>query len=258
MLLTVDVGNTTIVFGIFENDKLSATFRLSSKEMHTQTTLENFLSGELLRKGLFAASFEAAVLGTVVPAVMPNLLGAIRAVLHVPTLLVDEDIFPEVRYEAEGRLGVDRAICCDAADAKYGAPLVVVDLGTATTLDALGERGQYVGGCILAGMQVTADALCQRTALLPAIELTKPDTYLGFDTVGQIQIGLVSGYLGGLRHLIEETVREMACAQPVKVIATGGFASLAARHLDCIDLVDQDLVLDGLRIIYEANRRALP
>lgn len=255
MLLAVDVGNTTIVFGIFKNDKLMETFRLSSTKTYGKTGIAQFLKQELEQRALQGECFEAAVIASVVPAVMPALMAGIETVLGKNPLVVDETIFPKVRYEAEGRLGVDRAVCCDAADERYGLPLLVVDLGTATTLDALDANGRYIGGCILTGMQVTADVLCKRTALLPLIDLEKPTTYLGFNTVEQIQIGVVSGYLGGLKHLIEETVREMNCDEKVKVVATGGFAPLAAQHLDCIDAVDPSLLLDGLRIIYRENQK---
>ena len=141
-----------------------------------------------------------------------------------------------------------------AAAAEYPLPGVVFDFGTATTLDAVSREGVYLGGCITAGVQVSIDGLFQKTALLPRVELVKPDTVLSTTAVGQIQAGAVLGYIGAIEYLIRHAKEEIG--QPdTKVVATGGLSRLVADNTELIDVVDPQLVLDGLRIIYERARR---
>ena len=166
-------------------------------------------------------------------------------------LVVNEHVFPTLKYP-EGvnpyALGADRSVACMAAVEKYGAPLLVLDFGTATTLDAIDPDGCYRGGCILAGVQISMNALFQRTAQLPQIELAVPDTFLGMDTVSHIQIG---GVLGSVEYLIRNTKAELEGGEHAKVVATGGLARLIAENTDTIDVVDGGLILDGLVSIYE-------
>ena len=138
-----------------------------------------------------------------------------------------------------------------AAVEKYGAPLIVLDFGTATTMDAVDPDGCYRGGCILSGVQISINALFQHTAQLPQIELAVPGTFLGMDTVSQIQIGGVLGYIGAVEYLIRNTKAELEGGERVKVVATGGLARLIAENTDAIDIVDGGLILDGLVSIYE-------
>ena len=169
-------------------------------------------------------------------------------------LVVNEHVFPTLKYP-EGvdpyALGADRSVACMAAVEKYGAPLLVLDFGTATTLDAIDPDGCYRGGCILAGVQISINALFQRTAQLPQIELAVPDTFLGMDTVSQIQIGGVLGYIGSVEYLIRNTKKELKGGDNAKVVATGGLARLISENTDTIDVVDGGLILDGLVSIYE-------
>ena len=169
-------------------------------------------------------------------------------------LVVNEHVVPTLKYP-EGvnpyALGADRSVACMAAVEKYGAPLLVLDFGTATTLDAIDPDGCYRGGCILAGVQISMNALFQRTAQLPQIELAVPDTFLGMDTVSHIQIGGVLGYIGSVEYLIRNTKAELEGGEHAKVVATGGLARLIAENTDTIDVVDGGLILDGLVSIYE-------
>ena len=155
--------------------------------------------------------------------------------------------------DSDERLGPDRAAADIAAIAKYGAPVIVLDFGTATTLDAVSREGVYLGGCITAGVRVSIDGLFQKTALLPRVELVKPDTVLGLTAVGQIQAGAVLGYIGAIEYLIRKAREEMGDPE-VKVVATGGLSRMVAENTDLIDVIDPQLVLDGLRIIYERAR----
>ena len=197
------------------------------------------------------------VIGSVAPQVMHTLSRAVQKYVGKTPLVLDEALDPGLPYvecDSDERLGPDRAAADIAAIAKYGAPLVVLDFGTATTLDAVSREGVYLGGCITAGVQVSIDGLFQKTALLPRVELVKPDTVLSTTAVGQIQAGAVLGYIGAIEYLIRHAKEEIG--QPdTKVVATGGLSRLVADNTELIDVVDPQLVLDGLRIIYERARR---
>lgn len=256
MLLTVDVGNTNIVFGIFQNDKLMRTFRVLTKENRTSDELGLLVLQYFSSVEVTPEEIEAVILVTVVPGIMPTVSRAMEQYIGRSPLVVDQDIFPELKYEADERLGADRAVCCDAAMVQYGKPVIVLDLGTATTIDAVSENGYYLGGCILPGMQVSTEALSSQAAQLPPVDLLRPQTVLGYSLIEQIQVGCVSGYIGGLDYLLRETIREMNCGDSVRVVATGGLAQRVADHLPLIDLVDHSLVLDGLRILYQKHVEA--
>ena len=148
-------------------------------------------------------------------------------------------------------------MACVAALEKYGAPLVVLDFGTATTVDAVSREGAYLGGCITAGVRISTEALFQKTARLPNVELAMPDKVLGCTAVSQIQAGAVMGYIGAMEYLIRRTKQEMGYPEEeIKVVATGGLSRMVADNTDMIDLVDKDLILDGLRLIYRRYREA--
>ena len=256
MLLTIDVGNTNMVFGLLDGKKLVGSFRAVTNRDRTADELGLTILQFFHHIGVETEQVEDTIISSVVPGVMTLLKTAITKYFGKPPLVVDEDIESGMKYPggAAGKLGTDRSVACAAAIEKYGTPLIVVDFGTATTLDAVDAHGVYQGGCILAGMRTFADALAQKTALLPRIELERPDTFLGRDTVTQIQIGSVWGYIGAAEFLIRRTREELGCGDGVKVIATGGIAHRVAAASDLIDALEEDLILDGLRIIYERTK----
>lgn len=251
MLLTIDVGNTNMVFGVFENDKLVGTFRLTTTENRTSDEIGLILCQYFHSIHINLSFIEDVIIASVVPQLMYAITNAMVKYIGKRPIVVDQDVFPRVMYEGDERLGADRSVCCEAALAKYKAPIIVLDLGTATTIDAISETGWYMGGCIFAGLQTSTEALYSKTAKLPRIELIKPTTVLGQNTVEQIQAGSVIGYIGSVELLLRETKREMGCADAIKVVATGGLAKLIANHTDMIDIVDNQLLLDGLKILYQ-------
>ncbi len=256
MLLVIDVGNTNMVFGIFHGDRLEGSFRMITDENRTSDEIGLHICAYFSRFGLNLAEVEDVVIGSVAPQVMYTLSSAVVKYLGKTPLVLDDGLDPRLPYvpcASEERLGPDRAAADIAALVKYGAPLVVLDFGTATTLDALSGEGVYLGGCITAGVRVSIDGLFQKTALLPKVELVKPDKVLGTTAVGQIQAGAVMGYIGAMEYLIRRAKEEMGGGD-IKVIATGGLARMVADNTDLIDIVDPRLVLDGLRIIYERER----
>mgnify|MGYP005967033005 CR=1 FL=1 len=257
MLLAIDVGNTNMVFGMFEGETFTGSFRLMTDANRTSDEIGLSAWEYFQRFGLKTEDVENVIIASVVPQVMHTLTNAMVKYFGKTPIIVDEDVDPGLPYGVSGdeRLGADRSVACIAALEKYGAPLVVLDFGTATTLDAVSREGVYLGGCITAGVQVSIDGLFQKTALLPRVELVKPDTVLSTTAVGQIQAGAVLGYIGAIEYLIRHAKEEIG--QPdTKVVATGGLSRLVADNTELIDVVDPQLVLDGLRIIYEREKKS--
>lgn len=257
MLLVIDVGNTNMEFGIYQGRELKGSFRLMTDANRTSDELGLWICQYFQRFGLDLGQVEDVVIGSVAPQVMHTLSRAVRTYVGKVPLIIDEDLDPRLPYvecDSDERLGPDRAVADIAAIEKYGAPLIVLDFGTATTLDAVSKDGVYLGGCITAGVRVSIDGLFQKTALLPRVELVKPDTVLGLTAVGQIQAGAVMGYIGAIEYLIRQAKAEMG-GEGIKVVATGGLARMVAESTDLIDIIDPQLVLDGLRIIYEREKR---
>ena len=256
MLLAIDVGNTNIVFGFLEGETVMGSFRQVTDYTATAQAMAADLLTRMAEAGLSPEAVTGVIIASVVPQVIPALKELARETFHQTALVVDENVDPGLPYEAEERLGADRAVCCIAAMEKYGKPLVVLDYGTATTVDALAADGSYLGGCILAGIRTSTNALYTGTAQLPQIDLQYPPTMLGRDAVTQIQAGSVAGAVGSTEYLVRKTKEEMGYGMDVKVVATGGLAHLVAAHTDCIDIVDDDLIVDGLRLIYERYQQS--
>lgn len=254
MLMLVDVGNSNIVFGLMEEHILTAMFRQETKIEQSAEEITAQLKNQLWEAGAKPNQVEDTIVASVVPPVMEALKAAIIQVTGRPPLVIDEDVEPGLPYEAEERLGPDRAVCCVAAGAKYGTPFLLLDFGTATTLDAVGEDGSYLGGCILAGIHTSTRALFGSTAMLPQIDLAYPSTVLGRDAITQIQIGAVMGAVGSAEYLVRQVTSAMHWGKDIPVIATGGLAPLVAGHADFIWQVDETLMLDGLALIYQRHK----
>ena len=257
MLLAIDVGNTNMEFGVYDGDKLLGSFRMMTKNNATSDEIGLLACQYFERFGIDRTAIEAVMVASVVPQVMYTLSAAMAKYLGLTPIVVDVDIPSGLSYGplvTDERLGADRAVACVAAMKKYGRPLIVLDFGTATTVDAVSADGVYMGGCISAGLRVTMDALASNAAMLPNVELNKPEKVLNFTAVGHIQAGVVGGYVGAMEYLIRQAKQELGCPD-VKVVATGGLARLITKHTDLIDIVDGELILDGLRMIWEDSRK---
>ena len=257
MLLAVDVGNTNMVFGVYEGNSLLRTFRLMTDVNRTSDEIGLLALSYFRQFQLDSEQVEGIVIASVVPQVMYSLTSAIIKYFGKTPLIVGEDLDPSLPYNIPGnsdeRLGADRAVACVSAIAKYGTPLIVLDFGTATTVDAIDEQGRYLGGCITAGVRISTEALFHKAAMLPRIEISMPETVLGTSTVGQIQAGAVMGYVGAMEYLVRRTKQEMTCNGPIQVVATGGLARLISENTDVIDCLDPQLILDGLRLLYDRH-----
>ena len=252
MLLTVDVGNTNMVFTLFDGETHLKSFRLTTVAGRTSDELGMDIWNQLSRLGVKPEDLADVIVSSVVPPVMAALGDAISRYLGKVPIVVDADVYPELPYgvETNERLGADRSVACVAAIHKYGAPLILADMGTATTVDAISREGVYMGGCITAGARISIEALFQKTALLPQVDLALPERVLSGTSVGQIQAGAVLGYIGAMERLITQAREEIGEPEAI-VVATGGLAPIIAAGTDIIDVVGGQIIPDGLRLLYE-------
>lgn len=255
MLLTIDVGNTNMEWGMFDGETFAGSFRLMTDSNRTSDEIGIFACDYFRRFGVETSEVEAVVIASVVPQVMHTLTNAIIKYFDQTPIIVDDGLDPCLPYGVPGdeRLGADRSVACVAAMEKYGAPVIVVDFGTATTVDAVSREGKYMGGCITAGVRILVDALYRATSMLPKVELVKPEKVLGSTAVGHIQSGTVLGYIGSMEYLIRLSKEEMG-EPDAKVIATGGLARMISDNTPMIDVVDNQLILEGLRLLYERSK----
>lgn len=257
MILAIDVGNTNITFGVFAGKRLMTTFRMMAK---TPRTSDEYGIGirELLRENRVEPSkINGSIIASVVPNVMHSLTGAIRRYLQIEPLVVSAGIKTGIRITAENpkEIGPDRIVDVVAAYEKYGGPVLVLDFGTATTYDLVTEDGRFGVGITAPGIRISAKALWEDTAKLPEIEIKKPDSILARETVSSMQAGLVYGQIGQTEYIIRQVKKETGY-ENLKVVATGGLGRIIADETDAIDVYDSSLTLDGLRILYEKNRKA--
>ena len=256
MLLTIDVGNTNMVFSVFEGETLRGSFRLTTVAGRTSDELGMDIWNQLSRLGIRLEDLADVIVSSVVPPVMAALTDALVRYLGKTPIVVDVDVDPGLPYGvvSNEHLGADRSVACVAAIHKYGAPLILADMGTATTVDAISRAGVYMGGCITAGARISIEALFQKTALLPQVSLALPEKVLSGTAVGQIQAGAVLGYIGAMERLITQAREEIDEPEAI-VVATGGLAPVIAAGTDLIDVVDGQLIPDGLRLLYQKYLR---
>lgn len=255
MILVFDVGNTNIVLGVYEGKNLIHHFRLSTDRNKTSDEYGMLIYNMVKYKGLNINDIEAVVISSVVPSLMYSLQAMSIKYMNIEPLIVGPGIKTGINIQIANpkEVGADRIVNAVSAYRKYGGPLIVVDFGTATTFCAISGEGNYLGGVITPGLKISSDALAQRTAKLPKVELKKPDTVIGKNTVSSMQSGLIYGYVGLVDYLVTKMKSEFK--EEVKhVIATGGLSSLIASDSTTIDKIDKMLTLDGLRMIYDMNK----
>lgn len=253
MLLVFDVGNTNTVMGVYKDKKLVNQWRLTSRRQ-TADEVGIMILGLLGASEITKEDIDGAIFGSVVPSLDEMFLEGVRKYLGRECLKVSTDLDTglKIRMKNPTGLGADRLLNAVAGIEKYGAPLIIVDLGTAITLDVISGDQAYLGGVIAPGMELSMESLFKRTAQLPQIELIAPPSYIGGNTVEAIQSGVVYGTAGMVDRMIKGIFKELG--GPCRVVATGGHAPIIAKYSNRVDTVDQWLTLDGLRILFERNR----
>ncbi len=254
MLLTLDVGNTNVTLGVYDGDSLRATWRFATDVEKQPDEYGVLLLTLLQHESLSPADVTDAVMACVVPDLEPVIDLVCERYLAVRPLVVHAGVRTGLRilYDTPRDVGADRVADAVAAIQLYGPPLIVVDLGTATVFDAITKEGDYLGGALAPGLGIASEALFRRAAKLYRVELSRPRAAIGRNTITAMQSGILFGYVGLIEGVVRRMKEEMGDSP--KVIGTGGYAQLISRETDVIDIVNQDLTLEGLRIIYNLNR----
>lgn len=254
MLLVIDAGNSNLTLGVFRGAELLAQWRLLTERDKSAEQYGVEIHNLFTRDSVDVKNVEGIAIASVVPQLDHALAEIATNDFGVEPLFVDHTTNTGLKllYDQPGELGADRIVDAAAALAKYGAPCIVVDFGTATTFNAVNAAHEYLGGVIAPGVKISAEALFSRAAKLPRVEMTRPEKVIATSTTGAIQSGLYHGYAGLVDGVLEKMIAEMN-AQP-RVIATGGLAPLIAGASKYIEKIDETLTLDGLRLIYEKNR----
>ena len=253
MLLVIDIGNTSISFGVYTGKKLIESWRISTSAGKTPDEY----GAEILNFFDFGKIDRKKISGIAISCVVPSLLSVFEEIsqryFHIKPLVVgrEGELGMPILYENPKEVGADRLSTSIAAFELYKGPLIVVDFGTATTFDIISEKGEYIGGVIAPGIGISSQALSEKAAQLPHVDVAKPESIIGKNTRKSMQAGIVYGSIGQVREILSRIKREMG-GNP-KIVATGGYSSLIAPEVEMIDTVNQELVLEGLRILWERN-----
>lgn len=253
MLLVIDVGNTNTSLGVYEGEKLLAHWRLTTNRSRTVDEYGVHARNLFALANIDFQAIDAIAIASVVPPLNYTLKTMAEAYFKITPLFVDHSTNTGLRilYEPPADVGADRIVDAVAAIEKYGTPCIIVDFGTATTFDVINAKGEYLGGVIAPGIMISSDALFQRAARLPRVDIKRPQTVVGSSTTTAIQSGLYYGYTGLVDGVLTRIIEEIG--EKPRVIATGGLAQLIATGSEFIEVVDDTLTLDGLKLIFERN-----
>ena len=254
MLLAIDIGNTNVVLGVFDKEKLVESWRVGTKTQITSDEYAMVLKDLFGFAGIEFRQVTGVIISTVVPPLLPVMAEMSRRYFKLEPLVVTHDIRTGItlRYDNPGEIGADRIVNAAAAYRMFGGPLIIIDFGTATTFCAVTKAGEYLGGAIVPGVKISAEALFQRASKLPRFELVKPAAIIGKDTVSAMQAGIIYGYAGLVDGIVERMKKELS--PDAIVVATGGLAELVAPETKSIKEIKPHLTLEGLRILSELNR----
>jgi type III pantothenate kinase len=249
MLLAIDIGNSSVKFGAFENEVLQRKFSIPTVQTLTADEIYSRIFPQI------PSEISAVIVSSVVPELKSSFQELFTEKFGVEPIFVDSsfDFGLENKYVPPENLGVDRIIAAFAAVKKYGKPCVVCDFGTATTIDAINSKTEYLGGIITPGINTLSEALFLKTAKLPRVEIRQPEKIIGNSTVSSIQSGIFYGYIGLVEGILRRMIKELN--ETTRVVATGGFAALIAESCPIIETIDENLLLDGLRLIYQNAKR---
>jgi len=254
MILTLDIGNTNMKTAVFDGMELVEYWRVSTNRNRTSDEYGMAMMNLLNHYGIDRSQVEGIMLSSVVPQINFTIEHMCRSYFGMDPMKIEPGVKTgiNIKYENPRELGSDRIANAVAAYELYGGPCITIDFGTATSFGAISARGEFLGGAICPGLKLAADALTENTAKLPRFELVKPESVIGRNTVANMQAGIVYGYIGQIKYLVNRMKREMG-VDGIRVIATGGLAVLVAGESSVIDVMDGLLTLKGLRLIYEKN-----
>ncbi|MBB6625551.1 type III pantothenate kinase [Clostridium gasigenes] len=258
MILLVDVGNTNIVLGVYKDSEYVASWRLSTDVKKTSDEYEIQVMQLFTQSKLDPKEVEGIIISSVVPNIMHSLENMIKKSFGINPIVVGPGVKTgiNIKYDNPKEVGADRIVNAVAANDRYYRDMIIIDFGTATTFCSVTKEGNYLGGCIVPGVKIASDALFERAAKLPRVELEVPRNIICKNTISSMQAGILYGYIGQVEYIVNKIKKEMmdlGSDEPL-VIATGGLAKLIAKETDVIDKVKSSLTLEGLRIIYEKNK----
>jgi len=255
MLLAIDIGNTNIVFGLYENQNLVDYWRINSDQHKTADEYGIFFLEAVKSAVTRVRVIDAVIIASVVPLLSTTIRKMVERYFKITPMFVDENTRTGIKicYKNPKEVGADRIVNAVAACTIYGGAVIIIDFGTATTFCAVSKEAEYLGGVIVPGIMISLDALSQRAAKLPRIALELPETVIGTDTVSSIQSGIIYGYAGLVDELVSKIKKEMG-GDPY-VVATGGLAETIAAHTVSIKEINPMLTLEGLRLVYEMNSK---
>lgn len=256
MLFVLDIGNTQIVAGVISGDRVIHSWRMRTERNKTSDELGIQFYNFLEHSGIKVEEIEGIAISNVVPPLTIILTIMCKKYFHKEPFFVGPGIKTgmPILYDNPKEVGADRIVNAVSAYRKYKNALVVIDFGTATTFDCVSKKGEYIGGIIIPGIEISLEALAERTAKLPKIELIKPATVIAKNTVSAIQSGIIYGYAGMVDAICEKIHKEMG-EEKINFIATGGLANVIAKETKYIEEVDENLTLYGLKILYELNQK---
>lgn len=256
MFFTIDVGNTNIKVGLFEGKERITTFRINSQIVHTTDEYGMMLKSIPEVQGINVSEIEGAIISSVVPKVMESLINAIVKYFNVKPIIVGPGIKTGIKLTSSNpkEVGSDRIVDVVSGYEKFGGPLLVIDFGTATTYNLVTEDGSFAVGVTAPGVKISAKALWEDTAKLPEVEIKKPASILATETISSMQAGLVYGQIGATKYIINQIMKE-AGYEKLTVVATGGMGSIIAPEVEEITHYDINLTIDGLRVLYEKNKK---
>lgn len=252
MLFVIDVGNTNIVAGFYEGDKLKSSYRMATDKNKSSDEIGLFFSQLLNHEGIGKEEIRDVIISSVVPSIMHALENAIKKYVGISPIVVNGslDLGLNICYDDPKEVGADRIVNAVAVDKIYGGPAVIIDFGTATTFCVIDGCSNYLGGVIYPGLKISMDALVEKTSKLPRIEIIRPENVVGKNTVCSMQSGLVFGYAGMVDAIVSRIKKEIGTPEML-VIATGGLSTLIAKESETIQTIDKNLTIKGLKIIYD-------
>ena len=257
MILTLDIGNTNIKCALFEDDTLKKAWRMATDRHKTHDEYGVLLMMFLNHAGYEAGDVEGIILSSVVPTINYTIEHMIDDYFGIEPLQVVPGIKTgiNIRYDNPQALGADRICNAVAAQRYYGGPCIFIDFGTATSFGVISKKGEFLGGAICPGVKMSSEALTERAAQLPKVELVKPDSVIQRNTITNMQAGIVYGYVGQVDYIVRKMKAEIGGSEHIRVIATGGMARMIASETSTIDIIDGQLTLKGLRLLYERNAK---